>query len=248
MRELDRLDAQFGLGADPRQHRVRRQARGPFRYRHWREVTAGVVCTLVLGLMGWQLYNLWTPAGDGTYAFEEVQPTTHSPIGYDPCDTVHYVVNPDNGPPDYLDFIQKAVAEASRASGIRFQYDGTTTDRDFDRDRGPVLIGFADPSEVSDLGGEDVVGVGGSVSYVAPGDRRRYFHSGMVALKPSWFVDEDRHHRQRDEQAVVMHELGHVLGLAHVQDKHELMYPSLTRTSYGPGDVRGLEALGEIPC
>ena len=248
MRELDRLDAQFGLGADPRQHRVRRKARGPFRYRHWREVLAGAVCLVVLGVMGWQLYNLWTPAGDGTYAFEEVQPTTHSPIGHDPCDTIHYVVNPDHGPADYLDFIQKAVAEASRFSGIRFQYDGTTTARDFDRDRGPVLIGFADPSEVSDLSSDDVVGVGGSVSYVAPGDRRRYLHSGMVALKPSWFADQDRHHRLRDEQAVVMHELGHVLGLAHVQDEHQLMYPSLTRTTYGPGDIRGLEVLGEIPC
>ena len=44
--------------------------------------------------------------------------------------------------------------------------------------------------------------------------------------------------------------LPHVVGLDHVQDKGELMYPE-TQTSvtdYQPGDRRGLALLGSGPC
>jgi predicted Zn-dependent protease len=51
-------------------------------------------------------------------------------------------------------------------------------------------------------------------------------------------------------RAVLMHELGHVVGLAHVDDRHELMYPkgSSHLTTWGPGDRAGLAALGSGDC
>ena len=72
--------------------------------------------------------------------------------------------------------------------------------------------------------------------------------TGMVALKTSWFRRADATGHRAEEQAVVMHELGHVLGLAHVDDPGELMYPSVTRTSYGSGDIEGLAKLGAVRC
>jgi hypothetical protein len=53
---------------------------------------------------------------------------------------------------------------------------------------------------------------------------------------------------------VLMHELGHVMGLGHVGAADELMWsprvpghsrtPDLSQTDWGPGDLAGLRALG----
>jgi len=51
------------------------------------------------------------------------------------------------------------------------------------------------------------------------------------------------------DEAVILHEFGHVLGLAHVDSPGELMYVhNVGRTTYGPGDVEGLRLLGRGPC
>ena len=49
--------------------------------------------------------------------------------------------------------------------------------------------------------------------------------------------------------AVLLHELGHLVGLAHVDDQGEIMYADgVTRTSYGAGDLDGLARLGAGGC
>jgi predicted Zn-dependent protease len=50
-------------------------------------------------------------------------------------------------------------------------------------------------------------------------------------------------------RAILDHELGHVVGLGHVQDPHELMYDEqLERTTFGPGDLQGLARVGSVAC
>jgi len=51
-------------------------------------------------------------------------------------------------------------------------------------------------------------------------------------------------------QAVVLHELGHLVGLAHVNDSGALMFPRASGevTAFGPGDRAGLAALGSGAC
>ena len=46
-----------------------------------------------------------------------------------------------------------------------------------------------------------------------------------------------------------MHELGHVVGLAHVDDSREVMYAdNVGVTQFGSGDLAGLAALGRGRC
>jgi hypothetical protein len=50
-------------------------------------------------------------------------------------------------------------------------------------------------------------------------------------------------------RAVIIHELGHVLGLAHVDDPEQLMYAGANDvTSLADGDRAGLALLGTGPC
>ena len=48
---------------------------------------------------------------------------------------------------------------------------------------------------------------------------------------------------------MITHELGHVLGLAHVDDPRQLMFAeNLGTTTLADGDRRGLAALGAGAC
>ena len=50
-------------------------------------------------------------------------------------------------------------------------------------------------------------------------------------------------------EAIVLHELAHVVGLAHVSEPMELMFADNTgQVSLGPGDLEGLARLGSLPC
>ena len=54
---------------------------------------------------------------------------------------------------------------------------------------------------------------------------------------------------EAEVRAIVMHELGHVVGLAHVDDPRELMYAdNVGQKAFGPGDLTGLAALGRGRC
>ncbi len=55
---------------------------------------------------------------------------------------------------------------------------------------------------------------------------------------------------EADEQRLILsHELGHVLGLDHVEDTDELMNPIFVgQDGFGPGDRSGLARLRVNPC
>ena len=56
--------------------------------------------------------------------------------------------------------------------------------------------------------------------------------------------------RRAQVQALMLHELGHVMGLGHVTDPTQLMYPELnpTVTDFGAGDRRGLAVPASGRC
>jgi len=174
------------------------------------------------------------------------------PVGFDACRMIEYVVHPRHGgDPDADEAVARAaVADAAAASGLRVRFAGRTAAVPTEDDRpgvgDPLWVGWADDTETDLFAPHgDAVGVGGSDVIVdGPGPDRRA--GGYAAVRTS------RGGRppglpQGADGAVLRHELGHALGLDHVDDPGELLYGDVavgSRKDYGPGDRRGLWELG----
>jgi hypothetical protein len=266
MAELDRLDREYGLGtmpsAAPRRARRSRRSHGP--------VLPSVLVTAVLlvgivalspsesmltirRLAGFDDDRLAAVPdvrrGAGSFEFMQTQRGSDEPVAYDPCRPVEVVVNPAGAPTDYDELVDTGLAHTGAATGLKFTRVGLTDDRDVTSggfaERRPVLIAWATPEEVPKLAG-DVAGIGGSVAVGPPG-RTRYV-TGQIMLDRDLFASFDADDSVH-AQAIVDHELGHVVGLGHVDDPGELMYEdNLGRTTYGPGDREGLARLGSVDC
>ncbi len=198
------------------------------------------------------------PEGSG-YRFGRHQDGTTAPVAWSPCRPIHYVVRPANEPPDGAEVLREAFAEVSGATGLQFVADGETDegpaeDRDpYQPERygnrwAPVLVAWATPDEVPDFG-VDIVGEAGPVSVSTPSGTSANV-SGVVYLDAARFSGLLSGGDRTLARAVVLHELGHLVGLAHVNDSGALMFPRASGevTSFGPGDRAGLAALGRGAC
>ena len=193
-----------------------------------------------------------TADADGAYAFLDTR-SDGSPVGFNPCVEIDYVVNPAGAPDDWEELVDTAIGELSDATGLGFAFDGTTDSRNFAEridasgDPDPVIIAWADDEEVDELA-DDVAGIGGP-TVVQRGPLRSYV-SGSVVMDTDITDRLDRQIGGANAQlGLLLHELGHLVGLDHVGDSTELMFARATgMTAYGPGDLQGLSLLGAVPC
>ncbi len=196
------------------------------------------------------------PAPAATTGFAFLQKDRDGdPVRFDPCRTIHYVVHVGHGPLNGADLVAEGIRRLSLATGLRFHDDGVTdrvVSSSGDEKAGdPVWIGWAGPDEThsyDDVGGmatHEAIGVGGPLSTTRP-DGREVYVTGTVTLRPSLAVTAG-FGPGPSEGNVLLHELGHLVGLAHVGDPLQLMYPASGPTQpdgYGPGDLAGLYQLG----
>lgn len=178
---------------------------------------------------------------------------------YDPCRPIHYVIRPDSAPAGSADLIHEAVGKVSAATGLQFVYDGPTSEAPahpresyqpdaYGKRWAPVLIAWSSPAENPELAG-NVAGLGGSTMINAT-DSPYVLVAGQIELDaPALTRILAGPSGPEHVQAVVMHEFGHVLGLAHVDDPDQLMYGGPNNvTELGDGDRAGLALVGSGEC
>jgi Matrixin len=202
------------------------------------------------------------PGGSGGYAFTTTA-RDGAPIAYDPCRPIHYVVRDGGGPSNGDRLIREAVAAVSDATGLVFVDDGSSTEAPTDSRQAfqparygqrwaPVLIAWSNPSESTALAGP-TTGTGGSQAVTvssSDGTSEAAYVTGAITLDAPQLRQTESAEGSAAVRAVVEHELGHVVGLAHVGDKSQLMYPEagIAVSRYESGDLRGLARLGAGPC
>lgn len=192
------------------------------------------------------------PVEDGwgpTYVDESGRPAR-----WDPCEPIRYVVQAGWIPHAGWRDLGEALRRITAASGLRFVSEGETDELP-SRERpayqperygerwAPVLIGWV-PAATTDLGlGDGVQGV--SMAVAVPGTRGPHLVSAQVVLDASRRLAAGFGPGTTDGE-VLLHELAHAVGLGHVLDPTQVMYPQATNSEseFGAGDRAGLEALG----
>ena len=182
------------------------------------------------------------------------------PVSWDPCRPIHMVVNDAQAPAKADQLLREATQSVSAATGLQFVIDGPTTEppssqrSPLDKSRygdqwSPVLVAWTDPSMAPELSGA-VAGVAGPAGapYYTPA--QQHWVSGTVSLDGPQFRELIQ---QADgliaARAIVMHELGHLVGLNHVSTRDQLMYKqNVDQQDFGAGDREGLRQLGLGPC
>lgn len=203
------------------------------------------------------------PAPDppGAFEFVRTQPEDDGPVAWDPCRPVRYVVNPTGAPPGSEAIVAAAIERTAAATGLTF-IDAGSTDEKWSKDRNPyqperygdrwapALIAWSTEAEVPGLAGY-VAGMGGGTA-VSDASGRSVYVTGQSVLDAEDLGELlDRPDGPAAVQAIVQHELGHLVGLDHVADPTQLMYSEGNPTSasdWGEGDLAGLSALGAGEC
>ena len=223
---------------------------------------AGHRDTFASGLTPDRIPNL--PTG---YSFTFVKDNC-TPIRFDPCQPIHYVMNPAQAPEGGVADVQEAFARLARVTGLTFVDDGMTDElsrrgpyvQDRYPDRwAPILVAWSRQS--GDRANVEVVGSGFPYRV---GD---VLVSGRLTLNadavsdrakatplPGGFGSTPGFGAIGAEGVtwgrVILHELAHVVGLGHTRDRDQLMYPDTAQqtshtTDYRTGDREGLRLLGK---
>ena len=200
----------------------------------------------------------WTPtAADPGYTFMYPDGAGGTRARWNPCTAIRWAVNLDDAPANALTDAQQAVAEVAAATGIPFTYAGTTGATPNPTGSGGQLpagidavIAWLPPGDFAVSTSE--AGYGGNWWEPGTGSTERIYQGYAIVngdlarsfLRPGFGPGFSEGH-------LLLHELGHMMGLGHTQDPAEVMTPQqgpLSPGGYGPGDRQGLHILGTGPC
>ena len=179
-------------------------------------------------------------------------------IRWNPCaGPITWTFNPRHAPTRGLKQVKQGFRRVHRATGLEFEYVGTTRQKpnafgEKVRNGADVILGWRTARDYRLFRDHrQVVGEGGNTHRYgfreADGSRTSKAVSGGVVLN----ANQDRRlangfGRGYTWGEVIIHEIGHVLGLSHVDSSKQVMYFQTIRrkAEWGAGDLRGLQKVG----
>jgi hypothetical protein len=172
------------------------------------------------------------------------------PVRWDPCRTITYRTNLAEAPASAKADLAEAIRRLAQATGLRFRSLGSTRQvygaKGFRYDA-DVDVAWTTPSESPVLGGS-TAGYGGTTDGSVSRGRERYTHGFVVVDRDKMASLPAGFGAGATQGLVLLHELGHLAGLAHVTAADQLMQASPQSDSraalYGAGDLSGLARLG----
>jgi hypothetical protein len=199
---------------------------------------------LARGLQGAQGYKaLW------------VDPESGEPVRYNACEPVRYVINPAHAPAGAVPEVHEAFEMTSEATGITFTYQGETDEppvllrEPYQPDRygdrwAPVLIAWGPVIQSSQVSGEGQTIGHARSDYRLNDSGDPVYVSGFATFAPDANLAPGFGGETRGQ--LFLHELGHVVGLDHIEDPTSVMNPmvGLRPAMWGGGDRAGLWSLG----
>ncbi|GAB3085052.1 matrixin family metalloprotease [Pedococcus soli] len=204
------------------------------------------------------------PAADDPRAYAFMRETAGGvPVTWDPCLHIRLVVNSRFAPQGADVLLAEAVERVNAASGLTLEVVGPTSEEPDPQQtqrelalgrpggsRAPVLVAWTTPDVMPKLKGS-TIGLGGPIyRYGDSMDRAKYIGGVVTFDSPAMaqvLRGPDGHAMAR---AIVMHELGHLVGLNHVDNTSQVMAPSAHHGVYefAAGDRAGLARLGSGGC
>ncbi len=228
-----------------------------------------------------------------TYFGQGIRPFPTIKAAWHPCEALRYALNIDLAANDeQIEVLIESIEEVEAATGVDLQFAGVTSaGMNVDDpiilpelaqtpfrylppdDNGSglvdVVIGFSGPSGTPELAG-GVIGLGGSLRDDTDSDGRAEQFRGfaIIDVRDLEHGNPSSARALSNIKATTTHELGHLMGLGHVDTstrggglvagfsdaeiEDQLMFPALTAANephYDDGDLRGLfELYANRPC
>lgn len=179
-------------------------------------------------------------------------------VRWDACGKVRWTFNPDASPRRALRQVREGIRRMHLATGLEFVYTGKT-----DQKTNPygnnvkgahLIIGWRTAKDYGLFARNPrTAGVGGNRYY--PGYQEADGSPVSKAVQGGVVLNASMRSRLSNGFGkgttwgeVIIHELGHVLGLAHTDAESQIMYSSVVErnANWGAGDLAGLRRLGDV--